>query len=209
MLTSSDPSKFSALKGVVLGPVCRHGHDHTGHGESFRHESNWTCAECQRARIARWHSGAGGKASRAASKFKHSAQIRASAKEYRKKNRARIVAYNSAYRREKRDWFLTYYRSYNAARKAAIIRATPEWADMEEIKGVYRAAHDVTSRTGKPHDVDHIVPLRSKLVCGLHVAANLRVIAATDNVAKGNRWWPDGPFQDRLDYYNRARAVFG
>jgi 5-methylcytosine-specific restriction endonuclease McrA len=43
------------------------------------------------------------------------------------------------------------------------------------------------------HEVDHIVPLKSPLVCGLHVEHNLQVIPATQNRRKHNRVWPDMP----------------
>lgn len=47
--------------------------------------------------------------------------------------------------------------------------------------------------TGIKHDVDHVVPLRSKLVCGLHNEFNLAVIPASENRSKGNRYWPGMP----------------
>lgn len=75
----------------------------------------------------------------------------------------------------------------NARRKAAKLRATPPWADLTGIKKTY----EVASFLGL--DVDHIVPLRSKRVCGLHVPANLRILDPKVNRSKGNRHWPDMP----------------
>lgn len=74
-----------------------------------------------------------------------------------------------------------------AKRKAAKIGATPKWANPEAIKSKYAEARRLTVETGIQYHVDHIVPLRSKIVCGLHVVWNLQVIPAVDNVKKGNR----------------------
>ena len=39
--------------------------------------------------------------------------------------------------------------------------------------------------------IDHLVPLNSEKVCGLHVQDNLRCISEQINMKKGNRYWPD------------------
>ena len=38
--------------------------------------------------------------------------------------------------------------------------------------------------------VDHIIPLNSKVVCGLHIETNLRIIDLEENKSKGNRFKP-------------------
>lgn len=81
----------------------------------------------------------------------------------------------------------------NKKHKAAKIRALPLWADLEKIQEFYSEAHRLTKETGVIHQVDHIVPLQSKLVSGLHVEANLRVIPKRENCSKQNRFWPNMP----------------
>lgn len=80
-----------------------------------------------------------------------------------------------------------------AARRAIKMQATPPGASEVAMLAIYAEAQRITRETGIPHHVDHVVPLKSKIVCGLHCPANLRVIPGRENLSKGNRSWPDMP----------------
>lgn len=106
-------------------------------------------------------------------------------RKYNQSERGKIIRkeYGERYYEANRDVFV----AKNKARETAILKAFPSWANKSEIATFYKRARELTESTGVKHHVDHIVPLRSKLVCGLHVESNLRVITASENVSKGNR----------------------
>lgn len=76
-------------------------------------------------------------------------------------------------------------------RRRARDRATPDWADLDKVKEIYKLARQVSETTGITHHVDHMVPLTSDLVCGFHNEFNLRVIPGLENLQKHNHHWPD------------------
>lgn len=68
--------------------------------------------------------------------------------------------------------------------------ATPTWLTREqksEMRALYQTAITLTQTTGEAYVVDHIYPLRSEVVCGLHVPWNLRVMTRHENLRKANR----------------------
>jgi len=98
-------------------------------------------------------------------------------------NKHRISIYRKLYR--SRNPFI--HCANEAKRKAAKLKATPSWANLEEIKKVYAESKKLSEETGVLHHVDHVVPLRGKAVCGLHVHYNLQVITAIENSRKYNK----------------------
>lgn len=79
---------------------------------------------------------------------------------------------------------------HTAKRRAAILKATPPWLTVEhweEIKELYQIAKDLQWLSEDELEVDHIIPLQGKNICGLHVPWNLQVIPRKANQRKGNK----------------------
>lgn len=85
----------------------------------------------------------------------------------------------------------------NARYRTVIAQQTPIWSDKKSILALYKIAA-VLRKNGRDVEVDHIVPLQSPFVCGLHVKHNLQVIPKLENSGKRNRYWPNMASQGEI-----------
>ena len=69
---------------------------------------------------------------------------------------------------------------YNYDRSLRIV----PWTESEEINKFYENCPD-------GYHVDHIIPLKGKIVSGLHVLANLQYLTVEENLRKGNKFETD------------------
>lgn len=105
---------------------------------------------------------------------------------------ARRLRDKEGYNKKRREYYSKnkhVYLSNVARRRAYLLNATPAWLSdkhKRDINTIYKVCAKVSERTGKQHHVDHIVPLKGKSVCGLHVPWNLSIIPAPMNLQKGN-----------------------
>ncbi len=76
---------------------------------------------------------------------------------------------------------LQKFKLYEANRRAKQKQATPIWANVEEITNIYLNCPE-------GYDVDHIIPINSKIVCGLHVENNLQYLLSSENKRKSNKF---------------------
>jgi len=109
-----------------------------------------------------------------------------------KENKGRRLKADADRRRKKYQTEVDYrtsVKSSSASYRSQKLQAEPPWLsskDRERAENIYRTATKVSEITGKPHDVDHVIPLQGKNICGLHVWWNLAIIPASMNRSKSN-----------------------
>lgn len=79
------------------------------------------------------------------------------------------------------------YRAKASAYDRRVRNSRPRWQSMSQVNRFYQIAKALRL------EVDHIVPVNSELVCGLHCVDNFQLLTRSENARKGNRLWPDMP----------------
>jgi len=117
---------------------------------------------------------------------------------YYEKNKEAVKARANARPKEEVNQYKKKYKQENSELYKALVsvrkrrhrNATPAWITAEQklaMREMYLQAQKLTKITGERYVVDHIIPLISPDVCGLHVPWNLRVITQEENLKKSNK----------------------
>ncbi len=98
-------------------------------------------------------------------------------KKWRDNHKAYQAEYDKNWREQNRGKARAKVRGYQAKK----LRALPAWADKKAIVAFYSNCPD-------GFEVDHIVPIQGKIVCGLHVLENLQYLPINVNRSKSNKF---------------------
>jgi hypothetical protein len=156
------------------------------------------CKECDRERNRKFYQSLRGHEYKSTyRKLTASEQVKYQ-RVYREANKKYLVEQRKQNREHKKELDRSYQERFpdkvaaKASRRRVIKKsAEPVWANRKYIDLFFRMAKDEKIRTSREVHVDHIVPLKSDKVCGLHCEDNLQLLFKEDNISKGNRRWPD------------------
>lgn len=188
-------AKAKGAKYYFTGEPCKHGH-------IAPRKTKGACVECLKVE---WQEG-NQKRAEYFRQYNQREEVKDKKNEWYLANRERVIAAAAtrpkealrAYRNAWKENNITQIRADTKARRRKHRQATPKWLTRKqksEIRQLYQIAITMTKTTGEQYVVDHIIPLRSESVCGLHVPWNLRVITREENLRKSNKLvdTPSGP----------------
>ena len=183
-------AKATGAKYYFTGEACKHGH-------VAPRKTKGACVECMKVEWAQ------GNITRATyfAEYNKSEAGQQAKRSYYAKNKEQVIARAQARPAEEKQAYRNVWKAANPVQVLADNKvrrrkhrdATPPWISREqktEMRQLYQTAITLSRTTGEAYVVDHIVPLRSEVVCGLHVPWNLRVITREENLKKSNKLAP-------------------
>lgn len=179
-------AKALKAKYYFTGEPCKHGH-------IAPRKTKGSCVECLRLE---WKEG-NTKRSEYFAERNRSEEVKQRKHEWYLNNKEAVIEraktqtpdQKRAYQKAWKDKNMLWVRADTKARRRKHKEAPPPWMtrrQKSEIREMYKIAITMTKTTGEQYVVDHIYPLRSEVVCGLHVPWNLRVITREENLRKSN-----------------------
>jgi hypothetical protein len=179
-------AKASGAKYYFTGEPCKHGH-------IAPRKTKGACVDCLKDE---WTKNSAKRADYFTA-YNRREEVKDRKNEWYQENREAVI--NSAatrpvhvlreYRNTWKANHKTQVRADTKARRRKHRDATPPWLSRKqrsEVRQLYQIAITMTQTTGEQYVVDHIYPLRSEAVCGLHVPWNLRILTQADNLRKSN-----------------------
>jgi len=184
-------AKAQGAKYYFTGEPCKHGH-------IAPRKTKGACVECLKLE---WEKGNQTRAEYFRGYNKSEAGQQAKQRYY-EANKADVIAkaratpneLKNAYRRRWKEENQLQVLADNKVRRKKHRNATPPWLTRKQksaIRAMYQAAILTSQLSGERYVIDHIYPLRSDVVCGLHVPWNLRIITQAENLQKSNSLPPD------------------
>lgn len=118
--------------------------------------------------------------------IKNSKKIKARVKDFKINNPEKLKIYRKTYNIKNKG----IRNAHSAFRRTNRKNATPRWLskfDLDYIKSLYIQAKELEKLDGIKYHVDHIIPIKSDLICGLHVPWNLQILTEKENIVKSNK----------------------
>lgn len=180
-------AKETGSKYYFTGQPCKHGH-------IAARKTKGACVECLKVE---WQEGVVSRAEYFAD-YNRREEVKDTKHAWYQANREQVIRAASTRPAEVKREYQAAWKERNSvwvkadtkSRRRKHREATPKWltvAQKATMREIYKIAITMTQTTGEQYVVDHIVPLRSHEVCGLHVPWNLRVITQEENLKKSNK----------------------